>query len=469
MPKELFISVAPAEIRSALVEDGAVVDVSLDRHGDASVVGNVYLGRVERVMHAMGAAFVDIGLERSGFLVLDEGRDGGGTPLHEGEAVLAVAVKDPAGRKGAQLSRRLSLPARHLVYLPGGGGVSVSRRISDGAERERLTGLVDGVRGPGEGIVLRTAAAGASREDLESDVRELRAAWEAVRAAAETARAPACLRSENDPLARILRDHAPDGVDRVIVDAEDAADAVRRHRAAGDMRERVEVRASGGDLFESAGLAEQIKATCERRVGLPSGAGLVIESTEALTAIDVNSGSSGNGRDPGRSAFEINREAAAEAFRQIRLRNLSGLIVIDFIGMEKTDHWNEVVGVLETAAARDRNQARVLGRTKSGLVELVRRRRRRTLSQLMTRPCPACRGSGRTMSADAAGAEVLRALRYGTLPAGGVRVHVAPEVAAVLGGRYADAVRGLAVGLARRIEIHAEKGFETHRYEFASG
>ncbi len=469
MPRELFISVAPAEIRSALVDDGAVVEVSVDRHGDASVVGNIYLGRVERVMHAMGAAFVDIGLERSGFLVLDEGRNGGGTSPHEGEAVLVMAVKDPAGRKGAQLSRRLSLPARRLAYLPGGGGVSVSRRILDGAERERLTGLVDEIRGPEEGIVLRTAAAGASREELEGDLRELRTEWKTVRAASETARAPACLHSESDPLARILRDHAPDRVDRVVVDDGKVADAVRRHGEAVRARERVELRASGGDLFESAGIAAQIEEAGERRVRLPSGAGLVIESTEALTAIDVNSGSSGSGRDPERSAFEVNREAAAEAFRQIRLRNLSGLIVIDFIGMEKADHWNEIVGVLETAAARDRNPTRVLGRTRSGLVELVRRRRRRALSQLMTQPCPACRGGGRTMSADAAGAEVLRALRHGTLPAGGVMVHVAPEVAAVLGGRYADALRGLAVGMARRIEIHAEAEFETHRYEFAPG
>lgn len=472
MTRELLISATTAEVRSALIDDGVVVELSFDRLADASVVGNIYLGRVERVMHAMNAVFVDIGLDRPGFLPAGRGggdaspADGAALP-HEGASVLVQAVKDPLRRKGAELSRRLALPGRLLVMRPGRGGVRVSRRIVDEAERGRLVGLVEDLAGPDEGFIVRTVAKGAGREGLEHDVRRLREAWASIRGESRTASAPARLHAETDPVTRVLRDHALEGIDSVVVDDDGVAETVRGYTAteAPGLPDRLVEHAPGEDMFESFGVAEEIERAGARHVRLRSGAGLVIESVEALTAIDVDSRSSGTGRDPEHAAFEVNREAATEALRQIRLRNLSGLIVIDFINMARAEHWSAVIRALEEGAGRDRVPTRVLGRTGAGLVEIVRRRQRRPLRQLMAQPCGVCGGTGATMSVDAASVEILRALRRASVIGGGVAVRAAPEVAAALGGRYSDFVDDMEVRTARRIEVLAESGFQNHRYE----
>lgn len=471
MTRELLISATPAEVRSALVEDGVVVELSLDRLADASVVGNVYLGRVERVMHAMNAVFVDIGLDRPGLLAAGGGRragreDGAALP-HEGAAVLVQAVKDPLRRKGAELSRRVALPGRLLVMRPGRDGVRVSRRIADEAERGRLAGLVEGLAGPGEGFIVRTVAEGAGRGGLERDVRRLREAWTSIREGSRAASAPARLHAEADPVTRTLRDHALEGVDRVVVDDGGAAETARRYMAAEapGLADRLVEHGPGEDMFEALGVAEEIERAGARHVRLRSGAGIVIESVEALTAIDVDSRSSGTGRDPGHAAFEVNLEAAAEALRQIRLRNLSGLIVIDFVNMARAEHWSAVIRALEDGAGRDRVPTRVVGRTGAGLVEIVRRRQRRPLRQLMAQPCGVCGGTGATMSVDAACAGILGALRRAPAAGGGVAVRAAPEVAAALGDRYAGVVDGMEARTARRIEVLAESGFQNHQYE----
>lgn len=480
MATELFISVLPGEVRAAVVEGGSVTELAFERDADASIVGNIYLGRIERIMPDAGAAFVNIGLERAGFLALGDRRRGsaaheyGATAaLHEGAAVVVAAVKDAAGRKGPELSLSPSLPGRHLVYLPRGGRIAVSRRIADEDERRRLLGLGTGIAAPGEGLVIRTAAEGVSRADLEADLGRLREAWAAVEEARRAAGAPALLHADLDPVIRVLRDHALDGIDRLVLDDPAAADRARRYGEAlvPGWSGRVSLHSPGGDMFEDLGIEAEIERACERRVPMPSGGDLVIEQMEALTAIDVNSGSFAAASDPERTAFEINREAAAEALRQVRLRNLSGLIVIDFIGMEDSDNWRAVLGLLEEEASRDRTPVRVLGRTRAGLVELTRRRRRRSLAQLMTAPCAPCRGSGRAASPDAASLDILRALRRegATLPAGGLVLHAAPEVANMLENRYAGALRDLEARIARRVDVRAATGFANHQYELAPG
>ena len=480
MATELFITVLPGEVRAALVEDGSVNEVSFEREADASIVGNIYLGRIERIMPGTGAAFVNIGLARAGFLALGDRQQGqaahaasAAETLHEGAAVVVAAVKDPAGRKGPELSLSPSLPGRHLVYLPRGGRIAVSRRIADEDERQRLLGLGTEIAAREEGLVIRTAAEGASRADLEADLGRLRETWAAVEEARKTADAPALLHADLDPVIRVLGDHALDGIDRLVLDDGQAADRARRYcetRVPG-WSERVSLHSAGGDMFEDLGIEAEIERACERRVRMRSGGDLVIESTEALTAIDVNSGQFEAGSDPERTALEINREAAAEALRQIRLRNLSGLIVIDFINMEDPESWRAVLGLLEEEAARDRTPVRVIGRTGAGLVELTRRRRRRSLVQLMTESCAPCRGSGRVVSPDAASLDILRALQRegATLPAGQLTLHAAPEVAAMLESRYAATLHDLEARIACRVDVRAAAGFANHQYEIVTG
>ena len=475
MTTELFVSTLPGEVRAALVEDGTVTELAFERAADASIVGNIYLGRIERMMPGTSAAFVNIGLVRAGFLALGDRRQRSGSAgvLHEGAAVVVMAVKDPAGRKGPELSLRVSLPGRHLVYLPRDGRIAVSRRIADEDERQRLLGLVSKITAQEEGLVIRTAATGASRADLEADLQRLREIWASIEEARTAAVAPALLHADLDPVIRILRDQTLDEIDRLVLDDRVAADGARRYCEAlvPGWSERVTLHSSGDDMFEILGIETEIERACDRRVRMPSGGDLVIESMEALTAIDVNSGSFEAGSDPERTAFEVNREAAAEALRQIRLRNLSGLIVIDFIGMEDPDHWRAVLALLEREALRDRTSSRVLGRTRAGLVELTRRRRRPSLAQLMAESCASCRGSGRAVSPNAASLDILRVLQRegATLPVGQVILHAAPEVAAMLESRYVDALRDLETRIARRVDVRVATGFANHQYEIAPG
>ena len=297
MSQELFINVTAAEIRAALMEDTVLIDLIVERRERASVVGNIYLGRVERVMSGMEAAFVDIGLPRSGFLGLDGGRRRNGEadePVHEGEAVIVQITKDAIAGKGVQLSRRLTLPGRYLVYAPLQDRVMVSRQIDDEEERHRLTGLMADLADGGEGFIVRTAAVGATAEELEADRDQLRDTWAGIEDAQAAMKAPSCLHADIDPVLRVLRDHALDDIDAVHVDDGGAAESARRfcEKVMPGMAERVKLHAGPQQMFEQYCIEEEIERACSRRVDMISGGSLVIETTEALTSIDVNSAGS---------------------------------------------------------------------------------------------------------------------------------------------------------------------------------
>ena len=465
MTRELFVNVMPTEVRAALIEDGRLTDLILERSERASLIGDVYLGRVERVMN--GAAFVDIGMARSGFLGFDEGRRDGGSSVHEGEAVVVQVLKDATGTKGAQLSRRPALPGRYLVYTPLQDRVTVSRQIADEDERARLAGLVEEIADPGDGFILRTAAVGAGRAELERDAEELFEKWRAIEDARTTANPPSCLHADEDPVLRILRDHALGVIDSIRLDDRAAVAAAREfcERAVAGTAQRVLHHAGPADMFRQFDIEEEIERLRLRRVPLPSGGTLVIESTEALTAIDVNSGRLDAG--PERTAFLTNCEAAAEALRQIRLRNIAGLIVVDFIQMDDQSQRNTVLSLLESAAAKDRNATRVLGFSNAGLVEITRRRRREPFLNIMTDTCTACAGLGRIASVDVVCLEILRALRRDAriTPPGTLAVRAAPDVAVRLAKRYEEAIGALRAESGRAIEISCEEGRERERYE----
>jgi ribonuclease G len=456
MSLELFINVTPAEVRAALMEDTVLIDLIVDRLERASVVGNIYLGRVERVMKGMEAAFVDIGLSRSGFLGLDDGRRRNGenaVPVHEGETVVVQINKDAIDGKGVQLSRRLTLPGRYLVYAPQQDRVMVSRQIEDEAERDRLTALMSDIAEPGEGFILRTAAVGAVAEELAADCEQLREVWQGIGDAQATIKAPSCLHADIDPVLRVLRDHALDGIDAIHLDDGTAADSARKfcEQVMPGMADRVRLHAGTQQMFEQYGIEEEIDRACERRIDLISGGSLVIETVEALTAIDVNSG----------------RFEGATDLEQIRLRNISGLIVVDFIHMEDNDNWDKIVEILDGVVSRDRNPTRVLGVTEAGLVEVTRRRRREPLERTMTDICRACGGVGRIKSVDAASIEILRALQREArvTPPGEIVLYAAEDIVDSLENNFGEMVDAVEDESGRTITLRADNEYGRENYD----
>lgn len=406
MIDEILCTVSSDATRTALRQDGAVVEVMIEPAATASLIGGVYLGRITKVLAGMGACFVDLGLERAGFLPLPNGERAaaGRLPvIHEGAAVLVQVVKDPQGGKGAELTLDISLPGRQLVYAPRQDGVVFSRRLVDAAERQRLAAALASVARPGEGFILRTAALGATVEDLARDVEWLRAAWADLETSAGKAKPPRCLWRDLAPLARVLRDRGHDGIKRVLTDdraAQQAAQAYCRRFMPG-LADRIEL--AGGDtpLFERFAVDEQIAAGLLPRVPLPSGGFLLIEPTQALTAIDVNTGRHVGHSTPVETILATNLEAAAETARQVRLRNLSGLIVVDFVHMLSAEHQARVLDALRAAFTEDPMFVRIGGFTELGLMEIARRRGRPSLHEILTAPCAACDGLGRVETAQA--------------------------------------------------------------------
>ena len=400
MIDDILCSVSGNAIRIALREDGGVVELFVEPVSATTLIGSVHLGRVTKVLRGMGACFVDIGLDRAGFLPLPGARDAAiaGAPpaLHEGATVLAQVLKDPQGGKGAELSLTVNLPGRHLVYAPRQPGVVFSRRIADAAERARLAAILAEVAQPGEGFILRTAAVGATRDDLARDAAWLRAAWSRLCEAASSARPPACLWRDLTPLARILRDRGHGDLRRVLTDHEglcrDARDYCR-----GFLPQLAEVPAVWREpvpLFDRFGVEDEIDAALRPRAGLPSGGFLMIEPSHALTAIDVNTGRHVGDSAPDQTILVTNLEAAREVARQVRLRNLSGLIVVDFVHMQTADQQARVRAAVDEAFAADPVFVRIGGFTALGLFEIARRRSRPPLREILMRPCDACDGEG---------------------------------------------------------------------------
>ncbi|NKB21229.1 MAG: Rne/Rng family ribonuclease [Alphaproteobacteria bacterium] len=415
MSRELLIETEGDEVRAALLEDGTLVDLIVERENGASIVGNIYLGRVERVIPGIGAAFVDIGRGKSGFLPLSERRGGEATgePVIEGGTVFVQAKRDAFAEKGPQLARELSLPGRFLVYAPSGGRLSVSRQIENESERDRLLSIISDIAEEGEGFVLRTVADGAEHDVLAAEAQYLRDTWQSVLEEREVANAPALLYSELNALQRAIRDQAQDDV--VIIRFDDNA-AYGVAKAYCDqfypaLTEKLAVEPGPAPLFDQYNIEEAIETALSRNAPLPSGGGLVIESMEALTAVDVNSGRFTEGSSPDENARKTNVEAAVELTRQIRLRNLGGLIVVDFIHMDDEAGWEEIFDALRQGFSRDRVSCRVVGRTEGGLVELIRRRRRPPLSETLLDKCPECGGDGYVWRTESLIFEALRSLR----------------------------------------------------------
>ena len=474
MSDELLINVIPGEIRAAIVSDGRLAELFIERRR-ASQVGNIYLGRVERIVPGMGAAFVDVGAERAGFLGLETGRDDDqavlehSTDLTEGQAVAVQVVKDAIGRKGMQLGQRITLPGRYLVYTPLQDRIAISRQIEDPDERSRLEASMADIARAGEGFILRTAAVGASGDELARDADFLRVLWSDIDAARGDKRAPALLHGELDPILRIVRDELNEQMSAVRIDS--AADLGTARAFCTQFMPQLEPRLvlhEGGEpIFDLYDIEDEIAQAGDSRMRLPSGGWIVIQETEALTAADVNSGSFLAGSGPEETAHHTNLEAAFEIARQIRLRNVGGLIVIDFIHMDDDANWHEVLGIFEGEMAKDRTHSRLIGRTPAGLVEVTRRRRRESFAQLTTEDCDQCDGTGRIPSVETVAHDIMRELGHEARVAqpGTLGVFACPEVIDALEGPSRPAFDEWVAGLGRRVVLrrddeYARDGFD---------
>ncbi|MFQ5959231.1 MAG: Rne/Rng family ribonuclease [Alphaproteobacteria bacterium] len=466
----IVVNVAPGETRVALLADGRTVEVFHHRAGSESIVGGLYLGRVTRVAPGLQAAFVDIGAERPGFLNADDARTDADAPaapigeyVHEGEAVVVQVTRDAVGDKGARLTMRPTLVGRHLVYAPGRGDIDVSRRIDDEAERKRLEALVGGLAQGDEGFVVRTAAAGVAAEQIARDADELRALWGEVETQRRGAAAPARLHGDDDPLARALRDNAGGGLRRVVIDSATALADAKRYcaRFAPDLAARIEAYREAEPIFERFAVEAALDEALEPRVALSSGGAVVIEETEALTAIDVDTGGAGGGGGDAQSnLLRANLEAAAEIARQLRLRAIGGLIVIDFARMTRVAHQRQLFEAFRDALAPDRAVNPPAGFTRLGLVEMTRRRRRRALAEVLCEP----RDGRRRKTALSVALDIARAVVC-EAAAGPRAVIAAPEVAAALSSPETGALAALAETLGRPLEVRADAARAREAYD----
>ncbi|MDA8195287.1 MAG: Rne/Rng family ribonuclease [Thermaerobacter sp.] len=417
--KELLVNFGTRESRLAIVEDGQLVEFYIEHEDADHAAGNIYKGRVENVLPGMRAAFVNVGLDKNAFLYVDDAQAEEkdrkkSRPIQDvlrvGQEIVVQIGKEPIGNKGARVTTNISLPGRYLVFTPYSETVGVSRRIDSERERDRLRGAAEKLRPKGMGLIVRTVAEDASQRALSRDLAYLRRLWARIRKKSRTARAPSLLHREASLLGRTIRDHMDESVDRFIID--DAQAYARAREVANSLspglQDRIELYEGDLPLFEVRGIEADLERALRRRVWLKCGGYLIIDETEALTVIDVNTGKNVGSTDLSDTVLATNREAATEIARQLRLRDISGIVIVDFIDMEQEADQTEVIKTFQRALRGDRTRVTVLGLTRLGLLEMTRKKVRESLLSQMTRTCPACEGRGHVLSEDA----IARRLRY---------------------------------------------------------
>ena len=504
MSKRIVINAGVSETRVAVQENSLLTDLFIERHHHRSIVGNVYKGVVTNVLPGMQAAFVDIGLSKDAFLyagdytanlgdfgrtmlaldedgaedaepdvdVDEEPRREATAPIEDlvrkGQEVLVQVSKESLGTKGARITSFISLPGRYLVYMPQANHIGVSRRIRDERERDRLRAVVRGLNPPAGGYIVRTNAEGKAEAEFAADVEFLGRLWAQTHARYEQAPAPSLLHEEGDLIFRVVRDLFSPDVDELVVDTR-----AMYEKCLGFARtlvpaqaERVTFYEGRTPLFESFGIEREIEKALRRRVWLKSGGYIVIDHTEALVSIDVNSGKYVGKRDFEQTVFKINMESVNEIVRQIRLRDLGGLIIIDFIDMEKAEHREQVYKALKRALADDKARTNVLEISELGLVEMTRKRVRQDLRALVSSTCPTCKGSGVVKADATVAAEIFRAVhsKAATTGPGEIVVRVHPELAQYLEGEGGEPLTQLSRLVERTVTVQSVN--RAHRDEY---
>ena len=414
MREEILINVTPQETRVATLENGMLQEVFIERQKNQEITGNIYFGIVVRVLPGMQAAFVDIGLERTAFLhardLMERKEETSqlqqndpsasiSALVQEGQRILVQVVKAPLGTKGARLTTKISIPARNVVLLPNCDYIGVSQRIKDAPMREKLIQLMQSVReerATNDGFIVRTAGENASERELKSDIAFLLRVWERIQKRQKNANPPALIHS-NLPLAmRTVRDLVWENIEKIRIDSREAYDQLLEfcHELSPNAADRIEHYPGERPIFDLYGVEDEIQKALQKRVPLKSGGYLIIDQTEAMTTIDINTGSFVGNRNLEETIFKTNLEAAATLARQLRVRNLGGIIIVDFIDMAVEDHCTQVMRTLSRELEKDSTKTQVKDMTSLGLVEITRKRTTESLEQLLTEPCPCCEGRG---------------------------------------------------------------------------
>lgn len=394
----------PRGTQIAVLEEGRIVEHYVTRTHDRSLVGNIYLGRVQNVLPGMEASFVDIGESRNGVLYASEvgiaGDEGEDIPrietvLKSGQPILVQVTKDPMRAKGARLTALVSLAGRHLVLVPNADSVGVSRRLPD-RERARLRDVAAELKPEGHGLIVRTAAEGASRADIERDLTRLVATWADISENATRATAPALVYQEPELELRVIRDLFNREINRCVIDDRELEELLRGYirQTTPDLDHRLELYDKPLPIFEEFRVAEQIRKSLDRRVWLPSGGHIVIDRTEAMTVIDVNTGKFVGKKTLEETVFRTNKEAVVEVARQLRLRDIGGIIVIDFIDMEELENRDEIIKTFRSELERDRTRTQVFDISPLGLVQMTRKNVSAGIVEAFSDPCPKCEGRG---------------------------------------------------------------------------
>ena len=489
MSNELLIETGPHETRVAILEEGRVVELHIERATEPGIVGNIYKGRVSRVVPAIQAAFVDIGLERDAFLfagdpqhsepidlATEESREQR-RPEHqpiaerikEGESLLVQTVKEPLPGKGARISMQISLPGKFLVLLPGASGVGISRRISAPAERQRLEELLEEMVPAGHGVIVRTAGIGKGQEEFRRDLDWLSGTWKQIQTRSVGVASPGQVSREMGLAKRAVRDLLNESYSAVWVEGATAHAAIERYLGEVDQEKVDQLRLfeSGDSLFEFRGVDRAIAEGMRTRIWLDSGGFIVINPTEALVAIDVNSGRNIEGSELEATALTTNLEAAEEVARQIRLRDLAGIIVVDFIDMIEAENRAELVARFETALTRDRTRTQISQMSDFGLIAVTRKRTRGGLRQRLTQVCPCCSGEGRVKDPITVGLELERALRRrsGVENSRGLKVRVHPQMKKALEGRQSGLLTAIRESVGGQLDVEAEEDLGFDEFE----
>ncbi len=521
MSKLILINSTPEETRVALVENQALAEIHFERARDRGIVGNIYKGKVVRVLPGMQAAFVDIGLAKAGFLHVSDFHPGvdelplvdadlpereSGTsddplppppsptettfegsatdeasvmpPLHEpieerlnrGDEILVQVAKEPLGSKGARITSHVSLPGRHLVYLPTTNHLGVSRRIEDEEERQRLRDVVLALKPAGAGFIIRTVCVGLSRSELQADMRFLIDLWNRILKRSENVSAPCQLHYDMDLTLRSIRDLFTTDVEKVIVDRRTDQQRILEFvdSFAPGLTARIELYDAPEPLFDRYGIDQAISRALERRVWLKSGGYIVIDQTEALTTIDVNTGRYVGKHNHEETVLKTNLEAAREIVDQLRLRNIGGIIIVDFIDMMEPANQQRVMDAFDAALKQDKMRSNILKISELGLVEMTRKRTRASLPQLLTEPCPTCEGRGRVISIATIAYEAMRRIRQVARAAPEttrIVVRASAPVAAFLYEEEGAAMDRLERETARRITVETVDGADVARLD----
>jgi ribonuclease G len=504
MTTEILINSRRYEVRIALVENGNLTEFHLQRPTEKGLMGNIYLGRVVRVLPGMQAAFVDIGLERTGFLYVDDiyvppsqrrqltsalngsSVSNSAAPVEqlekpsvqgfkiedlisEGQEIMAQISKDPIGTKGARLTCQITLPGRNLVFIPQTDHIGISRKIEDEDARTSLRTMIEELRPEEVGFIVRTVAERAPREDIEADMEFLMLLWDEIRGRASTEKVPSLIYEDLDITLRSVRDLFTSDVDYLIIDNEKSYDALMNfvNTFTPKLKNKISLYRGELPLFEAYGIDVEISKALEKKVWLRSGGYIIIENTEALTVIDVNTGRFVGKNDLNETIFKTNMEAAKEIAYQLRLRDIGGIIIIDFIDMDDELHREELFNTFKEAVKKDKSRINILKLSEFGLVQMTRKRHSENLNQMMCEPCYYCAGEGVLKSRRTICYEIFRKISRNSGRADGsaVTVRVNPRIADMLLKEEELTVDQLEKDIRKRLIIAPAKDLHIEKYE----